>query len=358
LRWASGGEFAGSEDGQAVLAGLGGRFEVLPAERLVVLAEGVAEVPVTDAVPGYAVRGAARVGVGPVGILGGGEAGIGARVGVPAWRVFAGLDFAPGGGRDADRDGIVDSADACPDRAEDLDGFDDLDGCPETDNDGDGLADAVDRCPDEAEDRDGHQDDDGCSEPDNDGDGIADAADRCPHQAEDVDGHQDGDGCPELDDDGDGIADGVDRCPRLAEKVNGFRDDDGCPDERPAYVFSPDTPVILYSIEFERASDALLADSARVLDDVMLSLQAQPEVRVRVEGHTDDMGDDDVNLRLSQRRALSVVNYLVGMGIDRARLTYEGYGETRPLLPNDSAENRARNRRVEFLALPERQVVE
>ncbi|MCB9528109.1 MAG: OmpA family protein [Myxococcales bacterium] len=144
----------------------------------------------------------------------------------------------------------------------------------------------------------------------------------------------------------------------MAETPNGFRDEDGCPDQRPTYVFAPDSPVILYSIEFERGSDALLAAGARVLDDVVLSLQAQPEVRVRVEGHTDDVGDDDVNLRLSQRRALAVVNYLVGMGIDRARLTYEGYGETRPLLPNDSPENRARNRRVEFLALPELQPVQ
>ena len=187
---------------------------------------------------------------------------------------------------------------------------------------------------------------------------MPDTEDRCVNQAEDRDGYEDGDGCPELDDDGDGFADGVDRCPRQPETINAFRDDDGCPDERPAYVFSPDTPVVLHTVEFEPGSDALLAASGAVLDEVVVSLEAQPEVRVRVEGHTDDVGDDDVNLQLSQRRALAVVNYLVTMGIDRARLSYEGYGETRPLLRNESPENRARNRRVEFLALPDRQPVE
>src|SRR5690606_18155294 len=85
----------------------------------------------------------------------------------------------------------------CPMEPEDMDGFQDDDGCPEADNDGDGLADAQDKCPNEAEDKDGFQDDDGCPDPDNDGDGVADASDKCVDQPETKNGYQDDDGCPD-----------------------------------------------------------------------------------------------------------------------------------------------------------------
>src|SRR5262249_17840091 len=87
---------------------------------------------------------------------------------------------------------------------------------------GDGIADALDKRPNEAEDKDGFQDADGCPDPDNDGDGIADAVDKCPNEPEDKDGFQDADGCPDPDNDGDGIADAVDKCPNEPETVNGF----------------------------------------------------------------------------------------------------------------------------------------
>ncbi len=98
---------------------------------------------------------------------------------------------------DSDRDGVDDSQDKCPDVAEDADGFEDGDGCPDYDNDFDGMYDQHDECPDEAEDFDGFEDHDGCPEPDNDKDGIPDAEDKCPNKAEVKNGFRDEDGCPD-----------------------------------------------------------------------------------------------------------------------------------------------------------------
>lgn len=98
------------------------------------------------------------------------------------------------------------------------------------DKDGDGIPDEIDKCVDQAEDMDGFEDEDGCPDVDNDGDGIIDSADKCPDEAEDVDGFEDADGCPDLDNDNDLIPDTHDQCPNEAEVVNGFEDEDGCPD--------------------------------------------------------------------------------------------------------------------------------
>ncbi len=136
------------------------------------------------------------------------------------------------GGHDRDHDGIPDRKDLCPGVAEDLDGFQDDDGCPDLDNDGDGIPDVLDKAPLLPEDFDGYQDEDGAPDFDNDGDGIADRDDLCPDEPEDYDGHFDQDGCPDdfLDADGDGVEDRNDQCPHQAEDMDGFEDDDGCPD--------------------------------------------------------------------------------------------------------------------------------
>lgn len=203
------------------------------------------------------------------GLYGFGGAGLGliGGYGAPTWRVFAGvgytlgLDFAGFG--DSDRDGVKDKVDQCPDTPEDLDQFQDTDGCPDPDNDGDGILDVNDTCPraaetangfddadgcpeadldmdnvpDEydkcktiAEDQDGFEDKDGCPDEDNDGDGFKDIDDRCPDEAEDQDGFQDSDGCPDPDNDGDGVLDEMDQCPNKLETQNGYQDDDGCPE--------------------------------------------------------------------------------------------------------------------------------
>jgi hypothetical protein len=176
-----------------------------------------------------------------------------------AWRVLAGVSGAPTAGpgsaalrlhlgvalepgllpADLDQDGILDRDDKCPAEAEDKDGFDDKDGCPDPDNDGDGVPDTADRCPLRAEDKDGFEDDDGCPDDDDDQDGIADALDRCPKEPEDKDGFEDNDGCPDPDNDGDGIKDQDDLCPLSPETKNGFEDGDGCPDVPPVKREAP-----------------------------------------------------------------------------------------------------------------------
>lgn len=158
-----------------------------------------------------------------------GGAGVISGLGVPVFRALAGFAYSPQRG-DRDGDGIEDAADACPTEREDMDGWEDSDGCPEVDNDGDGMLDGVDPCPDEAEDMDGFEDSDGCPDRDNDGDGVADGFDSCPNEVEDMDGDRDDDGCPDDDTDRDGIDDVNDQCPEEAEDADGFGDEDGCPE--------------------------------------------------------------------------------------------------------------------------------
>jgi hypothetical protein len=102
------------------------------------------------------------------------------------------------------------------------------------DRDGDGVVGDEDQCPGVAEDKDGFEDEDGCPEFDNDKDGVYDSADKCPNEKEDVDRFEDQDGCPDPDNDRDGVPDESDECPGEPETPNGFKDDDGCPDEKPA----------------------------------------------------------------------------------------------------------------------------
>ena len=147
-------------------------------------------------------------------------------------RVFAAWIFEPSIG-DRDGDGIKDDVDQCPDDPEDLDDFEDIDGCPDPDNDRDGIPDVDDECPLVPEDRDGIEDEDGCpegDEGDRDGDGILDSVDQCPDDPEDIDQFEDEDGCPDPDNDGDGILDVDDLCPNDPEDIDQFEDQDGCPD--------------------------------------------------------------------------------------------------------------------------------
>jgi outer membrane protein OmpA-like peptidoglycan-associated protein len=246
---------------------------------------------------------------------------------------------------DNDGDGIDDAADKCPDLAEDFDGFEDEDGCPDLDNDGDGVPDVDDRCPNEPEDFDGFEDSDGCPDilQDSDEDGVPDDSDDCPLRAEDLDGHQDEDGCPDVDNDHDGILDVDDQCPNEPETFNAYLDEDGCPDERPI-----EEKFILRGINFESGSAALTPDSYAVLDQVVKSLMAYPEVNVEIRGYTDSVGSEEYNLNLSQKRADAVKQYLVNSNIDSSRIIAKGYGEADPIASNKTAGGRAENRRIEF----------
>jgi OmpA-OmpF porin, OOP family len=152
-----------------------------------------------------------------------------AGLGEPPFRGVLSLGWTPRK-HDEDGDGIDDEVDQCRELAEDRDGFDDDDGCPEGDNDQDSVPDQSDRCPKQREDLDGFQDDDGCAEPDNDGDNILDREDACPNEAGPAAADPKKNGCGLHDRDADGLLDDADSCPTAAEDKDNFQDADGCPD--------------------------------------------------------------------------------------------------------------------------------
>ncbi|MBK8482265.1 MAG: OmpA family protein [Proteobacteria bacterium] len=295
----------------------------------------------------------ASVGAGP---------GLTQGAGTPAFRVFGNLFFqfpeqahepaeaVSSAVGDLDGDGITDDKDRCPRQPEDLDGFEDADGCPDPDNDRDGLLDTVDRCPLEPEDADGFEDADGCPDADNDKDGIADAQDQCPLAAEDRDGYADEDGCPDVDNDDDGILDVNDKCPNDPETINGVDDDDGCPDTGKGPVQIIGRKITVPRIYFATGKDVILARSLAVLRRAAELIRDNKWIKkLRVEGHTDSVGADAYNLDLSQRRAASVMRVLNDHGVDASRVTSEGLGETQPIANNATSAGRAANRRVDLI---------
>ncbi|HEY0711078.1 MAG TPA: OmpA family protein, partial [Polyangia bacterium] len=202
-----------------------------------------------------------------------------------------------------DGDAVLDAQDKCPNTAEDLDQYQDEDGCPEEDNDGDG-----------------------CPDPDNDNDGIPDTYDECPGQAEDADGVDDADGCPDNDNDKDGFLDSADRCPSQAETLNGNKDDDGCPDPGAELVKLTDETIELRErINFGGTPTApTLTSGAQTL----LNL-----VALVIKGHNDisavtvAVSAEGAAAASSQARADAIVKYLTGKGVGADRLKAEGGGE-------------------------------
>jgi outer membrane protein OmpA-like peptidoglycan-associated protein len=181
---------------------------------------------------------------------------------------------------------------------------------------------------------------------DTDGDGIFDEDDGCPTEPEDYDRFEDADGCPDLDNDSDGILDVDDACPDAA----GPPENDGCP-EGPRVVVEDGRLQILEKIYFDFDSATIQERSYPVLDEVAAAIAAHPELgAIQVEGHTCSLGPFDYNMRLSKRRANAVRRYLVEKaGLDPARLSSRGFGESEPLIPNATTEEElSQNRRVEF----------
>ncbi len=223
-------------------------------------------------------------------------------------------------------------------------------GCRPLDKDGDGIFDHEDKCPDEPEDMDGHLDEDGCPDLDRDRDGIADADDLCPDEPEDMDGFQDTDGCPELDNDRDGFLDVDDKCPDDPETKNGYLDDDGCPDQGPTNVeVTKDQIVIKEKVLFDTGKATIKPVSHGILNEVVQVLKDYPRIKkVRIEGHTDSVGSEANNKKLSDKRAASVRTFLVSKGVAEARLTSVGLGEGKPIDTNRTETGRSNNRRVEF----------
>ncbi len=242
------------------------------------------------------------------------ELGVGTGLGSAAWgretfRAFVGVRWQTQKA-DRDGDGVPDDEDRCPD----VPGLKSLQGCPDGDRDGDGVPDSQDRCPDQP----GPKELEGC--PDSDGDGIPDIDDKCPHEP-------------------------------------GPAQNDGCP-LRGAPVVEVETERLSLKdmINFDTGQATIRPESKRILDDIAAVLKAHGELgRIRVEGHTDNVGGQAYNMDLSTRRAKAVVEELVARGIARARLTPAGYGFSRPIASNATAFGRTKNRRVEFTIISEGQ---
>jgi len=308
----------------------------------------------------------------PVAVLVGLTTGMAPEAGSPMYRATMSLSYRRAGLiGDPDGDGIFGMEDDCPNTAEDRDGFLDEDGCPEPDDDLDGVSDVVDRCPSEPEDRDGHEDRDGCPDVDNDFDGIFDAQDACPNEA----GILAADGCPDVD--GDTVADHLDECMSRpgSPEANGCPDYDGdrvadyrdlCPTEPISLKIDPvrsnGCPTrayysggrieILERVNFETGSATIAPESLGLLRDVARALENNPDIlKIEIGGHTDSVGADGVNLRLSRARAKAVRAYLISQDISGRRLSTKGYGESRPLDTNETDAGRYQNRRVEFVVL-------
>jgi OmpA family len=245
---------------------------------------------------------------------------------------------------------VCKGTDQCPNQPEDLDGFEDDDGCPDVDNDKDGIPDSLDQCPNVPEDRDGFADIDGCPDFDNDRDGIADTLDKCPNEPEDIDGFEDADGCPDYDNDKDGIPDTLDKCPNDPETFNGYKDDDGCPDTIPKPNREPDIPKvqIMRGIMFGNNTAEITFDSYQWIDPIVKSLKDFPEIEIEIRGYTDAMGNFAKNMQLSQMRAEAVRQYIINQGIDLRRVHAAGFGPGSPIADNRSAAGRAQNRRIEI----------
>jgi OOP family OmpA-OmpF porin len=158
--------------------------------------------------------------------------------------------------------------------------------------------------------------------------------------------------CGGADSDHDGVPDTRDHCPGTIEGLP--VGPDGCPAiVGMAQPIGPTTPGYdLKGVHFETASALLTAASRPILDDAANSLKAQPDIKAEVAGYTDSKGGLSYNLELSQHRAESVRQYLIGKGIDGERLSARGYGEAEAIASNDTEEGREANRRVEIKVQP------
>jgi len=245
---------------------------------------------------------------------------------------------------DADGDGVFDGLDQCPDTPK---GWPvDAKGCP-TDRDGDGVADGADKCADTP--RGATVDANGCPS-DADGDGVLDGIDKCPDTPRGA--TVDAKGCPS-DSDGDGVLDGLDKCPGTPRGKE--VDASGCPIPEPPKaepeIFKESRTLVLEGVTFETSSAKLTSDAKAVLDRVAGSLKDWPEIHLEVSGHTDSTGSAAYNQKLSQQRADSVREYLVGAGIAADHITAVGHGQDEPIADNATREGRAKNRRVELKKL-------
>ena len=230
---------------------------------------------------------------------------------------------------DVDGDGIADKNDKCPNLA----GVAQNDGCP-MDTDGDGIYDTDDKCPNYA----GSLERNGCPT-DTDGDGVHDGIDRCVNLA----GIAGNSGCP-ADTDGDGVYDTDDKCPNRP----GLPANDGCPKIKLDDTEKEMLNAAVKSVEFETGSATLKASSSASLDNVVALMTKYSAYKLSIKGHTDNQGDFDKNMALSDQRAKAAKEYLISKGISSRRITAKGFGDRVPIESNETPEGRQVNRRVEF----------
>jgi outer membrane protein OmpA-like peptidoglycan-associated protein len=231
---------------------------------------------------------------------------------------------------DTDGDGITDDKDKCPA----VKGVAKYDGCPVPDTDKDGINDEEDKCPAVP----GFARYQGCPIPDTDKDGINDEEDKCPA----VPGVARYQGCPVPDTDKDGINDEEDKCPTIA----GIIENQGCP-AIPEEI-KKKVDVAAKNILFVTGSYKLAASSNKGLNEVAKIMTDNPEMKLAIHGHTDNVGAEDKNQILSDNRAGAVKAYLVKKGIDESRISATGHGEMEPIADNKTAAGRQKNRRSEL----------
>lgn len=254
---------------------------------------------------------------------------------------------------DRDGDGIPDHLDECPD----LPGLPQYSGCPDTD--GDGVIDPLDKCPEEF----GLPEFDGC--PDRDGDGIPDYLDECP----DVPGKAEFNGCPFADRDKDGIPDNEDECPDqpgpASTKGCPDSDGDGIPDKDDLCPTIPGVPEnhgcpaiekkekeildrAFSNLEFESGKSIIKSSSYPSLNELASLMIQKPEWKVQLSGHTDNTGNAEKNMDLSNNRTQAVKDYLIKQGVLEYKIKTEWFGQEKPVADNKTAAGRQKNRRVEM----------
>ena len=320
--------------------------------------------------------------------------------GTPAWRGLLNVAYAPANRveappppADTDNDGVIDPDDVCPTTPQGAHPDPTRRGCPLADTDNDGVFDNEDQCVTEPQGANPDPARRGCPRRDTDGDGVFDDEDQCVNEPQGATPDPDRRGCPDGDEDHDGVLNHVDQCrtvpqgpypdperagcpipdrdcDTVADAVDRCPDQPGVPSSNPARNGCPNGLTIaeygqiriLRPVNFatNSADVASVATNATILNAVAEALRASTSIRrMSVEGHTDDVGNDGANQDLSNRRAESVMNWLVAHGIDASRLESHGFGESRPLVPIAGMQEhtvairgaRAQNRRVMFIVV-------
>lgn len=202
------------------------------------------------------------------------------------------------------------------------------------DSDKDGIPDYLDGCPFEA----GTKENNGCPEKDTDGDGVLDNVDDCVT----IPGPVDNKGCPYSDRDGDKVADKDDKCP----EDPGPASNNGCP--RVDKKVRETLKLLAKNIYFDSGKATITERSNSTLLKVKDIMVQYPNVKFKILGHTDDKGNFEKNMKLSDDRAAAVVNWLASKGVSTSNLASEGFGSTKPIDTNATEAGRAANRRTEI----------